>query len=468
MPAGFFLPEDGFAPFRQGLKRVGGQLQQGRGSGLGICQPGVEHALHLPSGFAERGQAHHAAAAFEGVEGAAQVGELRRVGQVALQRLDGVERIADDFGGFFQKDVAQVFFFDGGVDNAVFRQGRLGGRRGQGGDCLRHCVGVFGVGGLDAVERLAGLLRQRGLSGKLCLLDDAAQLLGGRGVGERASSLCIDQIIQRRNMRLPQLRAGAAATGRGLLLAIWCGGRTARCADGYVAVRQFLCGFVEVELRLGQGWLVGHHVDHEGQGTQAVAELEHHVLVFRLVDGTGFFRCLYQLLHLLRHGLDGPAGILEVERQQNARDFVELADGFGRLLRFLRVAEKVVQRLLYFTDAGVRFGHDLGHAVLVVEARVKRLHPFGGRLHVLAALHGLQPLRQQGGAFFKELAVAWLLFGRGFQKEDGCCHFHGDIGVRRLPALCGLRDDAAQRLGKRLGRGPERMHALRQCFALGA
>ena len=271
MPAGFFLAGDGFAPFRQGLQRIGSQLQQGLGSGFGVCQPAIEGALHFPGGLAERGQPHHAPAAFEGMEGAAQIGELRGVGHVVVQSLNGAQGVADDFCRFFQEDVAQVFFFDRGVDDAVVGQRWCGGCGRECRNGLRQCLGVFGLGGLDAVKRLAGLLRQRGLTGQFGLLDHIAELFGGRGGGQGAGGLRADQIVQRGDMCLPQLGAGGAsgwrsvACRRGGIIG-WRVGR--HC---YVAVRQLLRFFVEIELCLGQCGLVDHHVEHEGQGTQAVA-----------------------------------------------------------------------------------------------------------------------------------------------------------------------------------------------------
>ena len=91
------------------------------GGRFAVSQPAIERALHFPGCFAERGQAHHAATAFEGVEGPAQIGQLSGVCHIGMQRFNGGERIADDFRGFFQKDVAQIFFFDGGIDDAIFR-----------------------------------------------------------------------------------------------------------------------------------------------------------------------------------------------------------------------------------------------------------------------------------------------------------------------------------------------------------
>ena len=66
------------------------------------------------------------------MEGAAQIGELRGVGHVVVQSLNGAQGVADDFCRFFQKDVAQVFFFDRGVDDAVVGQRWCGG-------CGREC-----------------------------------------------------------------------------------------------------------------------------------------------------------------------------------------------------------------------------------------------------------------------------------------------------------------------------------------
>ena len=179
-------------------------------------------------------------------------------------------------------------------------------------------------------------------------------------------------------------------------------------------------------------------------------------------------RSLYQLLHLPRHHGSGFAGIFVIERQQNASDFVELGAGFIGLIRFLRVAEEVVQRLLHFADGGARFGNDLFQAALVVETCVERFHPFGGWLHLFAALHGFQALRKQGNAFVKLLAVGRGVFCRCFQKEDGGCHFHGNVGVGRLPRLSNVRRDALQHTRERRGGRPQGVQALQQNIGLAA
>jgi hypothetical protein len=63
------------------------QRAQVLGRRLLVGQPGVEHLLQRPAGFAELVQADHPRAALERVEGAAQRGHLGHVGRAARQRV---------------------------------------------------------------------------------------------------------------------------------------------------------------------------------------------------------------------------------------------------------------------------------------------------------------------------------------------------------------------------------------------
>ena len=166
-------------------------------------------------------------------------------------------------------------------------------------------------------------------------------------------------------------------------------------------------------------------------------------------------RGIDQLLHLLRHDLNGSTGFFEVEGEQNARDFVELGRRFGCLGCFLRMTEKVVQRLFDFTNGGTRFGNNLSHAALIVEPRVQRFHPLGGRLHLFAALHGLEPLGQQGNAFVERVVIARGFFQRSFQEQDGRRHFHGHFGMGGLFGLDNVLDDRLQSAGEGRGSRPQ-------------
>ena len=384
------------------------------------------------------------------MEGPAQIGQLSGVCHIGMQRFNGGERIADDFRGFFQKDVAQIFFFDGGIDDAIFRQGGNDRCWCQGGNGLCQRIRALFFSSLNVGKRLTGLLCQRRLTSQLCLFDDTAELRSSRGGRQCACCLGADQIIQRGDMRLPQLCAGCGgAVGRLCRVSRSC---AAMCSD--ITMCQLLCGFVEMELGFGQFRLIAHHVEHEGQGAQAVAQLQHDVLVLGHIDGACLLRGIDQLLHLLRHDLNGSTGFFEVEGEQNARDFVELGRRFGCLGCFLRMTEKVVQRLFDFTNGGTRFGNNLSHAALIVEPRVQRFHPLGGRLHLFAALHGLEPLGQQGNAFVERVVIARGFFQRSFQEQDGRRHFHGHFGMGGLFGLDNVLDDRLQSAGEGRGSRP--------------
>ena len=110
-------------------------------------------------------------------------------------------------------------------------------------------------------------------------------------------------------------------------------------------------GFVRLLAELGYAGpigLVAHHVQHEGQRTQAVAEPQHIGPALCIINGTRLLRCFHQLLHLPGHCRDGGASLFTVEHHQNTGNCFKFGDGRAGLLRFLRMAEKIVQRPFHF------------------------------------------------------------------------------------------------------------------------
>ena len=105
-------------PGRQLPERPTGELEQSRVGGLLIGQASVVELLADPGGIAELGQAHHAGAALERVEGAAKNDELLEigggVGQLSACRTGRI----DDLTGFLEEDLAHFLVL-------VDRQGRL-------------------------------------------------------------------------------------------------------------------------------------------------------------------------------------------------------------------------------------------------------------------------------------------------------------------------------------------------------
>ncbi|MPM16284.1 hypothetical protein SDC9_62662 [bioreactor metagenome] len=100
-----------FHPAAKGIQRVLRQRQQIGLHRLLFGQPGVEHLLHRPGGFAEVVESDHARATLEGMECAAQRGLLAQVCRCVAQCLDGGRAVADDFARFFQEDLQQFVVF---------------------------------------------------------------------------------------------------------------------------------------------------------------------------------------------------------------------------------------------------------------------------------------------------------------------------------------------------------------------
>ena len=201
---------------------------------------------------------------------------------------------------------------------------------------------IIGGGRLDAGERLSGLLGQTRLSCKLGLLDDAVQLPGGVGRRQTAGGLGAYQVVKGRNKRLVRRRGekGCGLTERASRRwrKAWLGRR----------VHQFLVRGIKMKLRACPIGLVADHVEHEGQRAQAVAEPQHIGPALCIINGTRLLRCFHQLLHLPGHCRDGGASLFTVEHHQNTGNCFKFGDGRAGLLRFLRMAEKIVQRPFHF------------------------------------------------------------------------------------------------------------------------
>ncbi len=178
------------AEVAQRLLRAGQQLG---GGGALVGQPGVDHLFERPGGVAEVGEADHARAALERVERAAQDRELVGVLGAAAERDDRVLAVVHHLARLVEEDVLQVVFLELGDLGVGQRAGAddLGGpavglaaefldrrglglarRRGQRGQLRRdlgidfldaeqglggrrgHALGVLGIGGLAAHQRL--------------------------------------------------------------------------------------------------------------------------------------------------------------------------------------------------------------------------------------------------------------------------------------------------------------------------
>ena len=119
------------------MQGIGRQLQQAGLHGLLFGKPDVEHLLHRPGGFAKVVQPHHARAALERMERAAQGGLLAQVTGFAPQLLDGSQAVHHHFARLFEEHVEQF----------VFHIGHSGGRsRGQRGRRLGWCGGRNSLG----------------------------------------------------------------------------------------------------------------------------------------------------------------------------------------------------------------------------------------------------------------------------------------------------------------------------------
>ena len=95
-------------PGPKGLESIPSELLHGLGHGFLLGQPGVEHLLQCPTGFAELVQPHHARAALERMECPAQRGLLAQVRRLVGQRLQGLQTVVHHFACFLQEDGKQL------------------------------------------------------------------------------------------------------------------------------------------------------------------------------------------------------------------------------------------------------------------------------------------------------------------------------------------------------------------------
>ena len=99
---------DILGPGSKGFQGILSQLLHGLRHGPLLCQPGIEHLLHGPAGFAKLIQPHHARAALERVKRTAQRGLLAQIARLIGQSLKGLQAVIHDFTGFLQEDGQQL------------------------------------------------------------------------------------------------------------------------------------------------------------------------------------------------------------------------------------------------------------------------------------------------------------------------------------------------------------------------
>ena len=102
----------------------------------------------------------------------------------------------------------------------------------------------------------------------------------------------------------------------------------------------------------------------------------------------------------------------------------------------LRVAEEVVEQLLELSQGRPQLAHHAAHGLAVADTAVQLLHPGFQRLSLSALAHAVEPLGQPRGARGQLRIRRVKVFERGFEVEDGSCHFHCQLGPGRA---CGPR-----------------------------
>ena len=146
-----------------------------------LAQPEVEYLLDGPGDLAKILEANHAAAALQGVEGAAQIGEQLRVVRLIGKKLEVFVNRLKHFVGFFEEDGQQL-----GVDffNTRLRQlnrGRGGlrrfcGVRFQRGDCFINLWRILSIG-CQCRERGLGLLAEFLVGHQISIFLQGGQIL---------------------------------------------------------------------------------------------------------------------------------------------------------------------------------------------------------------------------------------------------------------------------------------------------
>ena len=275
-------------PLREVRTGLVAEIAQVVVSGAAVLgQAGIEQLLAGPGRIAKRPQAHHARAAFEGVEGAAQRGERRCVVVAGLKRLQRGPGAGQDLQRFFEEDLAHL--------GVVFQLGRhrvRAGSRRQDSAAVRagprrqtrpgfwprvewQLVQRRGRG-VEAEIRaeIRADVRGQARCGRVVQADHWQAVVahcraGGGGHGPLGRAGLLDDAVkfQRDGQRVGlRLRAGLCLHG-GLKL-VETGRAVLPCHHG----RQRAGLGIKAEQRLGHLRLHADHVDQEAQRTQVVGQ----------------------------------------------------------------------------------------------------------------------------------------------------------------------------------------------------
>ena len=491
-------------PGGKGFQGILSQLLHGLRHGPLLCQPGIEHLLHGPAGFAKFIQPHHARAALERVKRPAQRGLLAQVAGLIGQSLKGLQAVIHDFPGFLQEDRQQFIV-------AVQRFGtQLGGRRQ--GLCRSNCCAaragqiLAGMGGGDGIIRcrparlhvrkhlghgigqgIGACHRRLGHNRCRHCLEVGQGTWFGCGPGRGVLVVCEPRLQGLRLRRRPQFGGRRRCSYRRLdgRCSCWdgrCGNRCGRrlrrrhALHGNIHGRPESFGaataavthddaqlvlFLVIDKQLARHIaLVAEHVDEKAHGTQTAAQL---------LEDTGLIldRHLaeHQMLDGVTHALHGGRGLLEAQHRQHAAHLRHLARHRGQHRGIGGVAKEQIQLLLGLTQGDAQLAHHRSHGLLVAGLTVELLHPDFQRLGLRAMQRRIQTLDQHAGLGGLYLVVMPGGHEAGLQIQHRGRHLHGQLGRWWLADAFHRLGDTNQRarqtvadrlqLDQRLGHQPE-------------
>ena len=395
---------DVFDPAAEAAQCLAREQAQFFGRRLLVREPGVEDLLHRPRGLAELGQSHHARAALEGVERAAQRRELTDVAGARGERVERREPVLHHFARFFQEDVPQVVFFDvrlrrrGGLRGSrrLDRGGQIAQRRGRGLGIVRaHRGSGFARGVGDA-----GLFGERRARGKAVEL--RRQIFRGfAGLGAADHRLHV--------LRQP---VGVVRGGR----------HFRRALAGAAHQRPELAGGIVIEEQLlRERRLVVQHVDQEAERAQVVAQF---------VEGAGRARALLvdfgddDLFDALAHARHGLGRLVEPQYRQHTAHLGQVAGRVAQRRLVLQVAEELVEQFFELAERSAQLAHDAAHGLSIAHATIQLLHPRLERFGRVPLPHGFEPLRQPRRAGGQLDVGGVEIFEGRLEVEDGRRHFH--------------------------------------------
>ncbi len=483
---------DGVDPVAQVGQDVVREAQQLLVGMRRIGQPGVVELFAGPGGLAEVGEADHARAALEGVEGTTHGRQLADVGAVVRQVGQGFMRTLHHLAGFLQEDLAHlgVVFQAGGSRSRGGRRGRHGcgdggghrsrghhghGRRGsrefgrQGGgvgggvDEVGHHLGQLFAHGLALLFVLRVLERRMGRADGL----GQHRLVGHQGLVRQALQVARDLLDAHLGVGRGQGQVAGLLDQAGL----GCGRRGRRCGrrlglqrcEAGVALALAHHGAqaaglgVELEQRLRQLRLHAEHVDQEPERTQVACQA---------VEGAGLGRALrvdlgrHHGVDFVAHADDGLRRLLHAQHGQHAAHGLQLARHRDEHAALGRVAEELVDELLGLGQGRAQFLHHAAHGLPVGDAAIQLLHPAFERLGGRAGAHALDALRQalHARGFFGMVELAVLEGGVEVQDRGG--HFHRQLGAGRLAAGHGLLHSGVQGIGELVARGQQALERI--------